>query len=77
MFFTVLDVFKQSFAFVFESLNKIVVVGNSTMFDFVVVFFVASAFIALFFNIFGASVSKAGSSAVDYVHRQKEQEKGD
>ena len=77
MFFTVLDVFKQSFQFVFESLNKIVVVGDSTMFDFIIVFFVAGTFITLFFNIFGASISRAGSSAVDYVHRQKENEKGD
>lgn len=71
MFLGILDVFKQSFQFVFDSLNKIVVIGNSTMFDFIIVFFVASAFITLFFNIFGASVSTAGSSAVNYVHEQK------
>lgn len=74
MFLGVLDIFKDCFTFAYTSLDKIKLVGEASVFDFLLVFFVAGVFIPLFASAFGGrAISTAGSSAINSVRRKEKE----
>ena len=63
MFLEILEVFKDCFTFAYTSLDKIKLVGDSSVFDFLIVFFLASVFLPLFASVFGGrGISTSASS---------------
>ena len=74
MFLGVLDIFKDCFTFTYETLDRIKLIGETSVLDFLLVFFVAGVFIPLFASMFGGrAISTGGSSAINSI-RKREQE---
>ena len=74
MFLGVLDIFKDCFTFAYETLDRIKLIGETSVLDFLLVFFVAGVFIPLFASAFGGrAISTSGSSAINSI-RKREQE---
>lgn len=75
MFLGILEHFKNCFVFVYQTLDSMILVGESSVLDFLLVFFLAGVFLPLFAIQFGGrGISSAGSSAINAV-RQKEKDK--
>lgn len=75
MFLEVLGIFKDCFTFAYTSLDKIKLVGDSSVFDFLIVFFLASVFLPLFASVFGGrGISTSASSTEGVVRKRKEDE---
>lgn len=75
MFLGVLDIFKDCFTFAYESLDRIKLIGETSVLDFLLVFFVAGIFVPLFASMFGGrAISTGGSSAIGSI-RERENDK--
>lgn len=76
MFLGVLDIFKDCFTFAYESLDRIKLIGETSVLDFLLVFFVAGVFVPLFASAFGGrAISTAGSSAINSIRGHEADEK--
>lgn len=72
MFLFILDLFKDCFSFVYTSLDRIKLVGETSVLDFLLVFFVVGIFLPLFIRQFGGrAISVSGASTFDSIRRSE------
>lgn len=70
MFLGILDIIKNWFVFAYNTFDGFIVVGNASLLDFLIVFFVASVFLPLFASQFGGRAISTGSSSA--INRMRE-----
>lgn len=75
MFLGILNVFKDCFSFTYTTLDKILIVGDSSVWDFLIVFFVAGVLLPLFASAFGGRAIAVSGSSTAGVIRNREKEK--
>ena len=74
MFLGVLEIFKNCFTFAYETLDRIKLIGETSVLDFLLVFFVSGVFLPLFASLFGGrAISTSGSSAINTVRRREQE----
>lgn len=73
MFSMVLELIKDCFVCAFQVCDSIIVVGNASVLDFYIVFFITSLLLTSIIGAFGGgNIATAGSSAIRSVKKEKE-----